>query len=240
MDFCFPLRIRPLKFTSMASDLYSILGVPRTATNAEIKERYRFLCHAYHPDKFGSDEQRQQANGEFQRINEAYDILSDSYSRAHYDAMFQNESSTSSPPPPVSARKQFNWKKELMQFGMLVLAVFVLVLGERLYSLSRAQTIPYPTDFTKWLVGNVITVEKGIIWDDRWTIEPGEVSDLRILKLSQNPTDNIYTATVSFRATARGRGIQVNEAVIRYRDGAEPGQLTFVEFVPIAVAKIGD
>jgi DnaJ-like protein len=67
-------------------DPYSILGVARTATDAEIKQQYRFLSHAYHPDKFATQAQRDMAGEEFKRINEAYDILSDSAARAYYDA----------------------------------------------------------------------------------------------------------------------------------------------------------
>jgi curved DNA-binding protein CbpA len=79
----------------MSDDYYSILGVHRTATAAEIKARYRFLCHAYHPDKFGSDAHRQTAEEEFKRINGAYQILSNPSQRADYDA-----SSFQSTPPP--------------------------------------------------------------------------------------------------------------------------------------------
>lgn len=45
----------------MNEDFYSILGVASTATAAEIKERYRYLSHAYHPDKFATKAQRDSA-----------------------------------------------------------------------------------------------------------------------------------------------------------------------------------
>ena len=59
-------------------DYYKILGVPRNATEQEIKRAYRRLAHKYHPDK-GGDEKK------FKEINEAYQVLSDKEKRAQYD-----------------------------------------------------------------------------------------------------------------------------------------------------------
>ena len=60
------------------TDYYSILGVPRTATDDEIKQAYRRLASQHHPDK-GGDTQR------FQEIQQAYATLSDSQQRQAYD-----------------------------------------------------------------------------------------------------------------------------------------------------------
>jgi hypothetical protein len=67
-------------------DHYQILGVSRFATSKQIKDRYRVLCHAYHPDKFSSTDHKSAAEDEFKRINEAYAILSDENRRRSYDA----------------------------------------------------------------------------------------------------------------------------------------------------------
>ena len=69
----------------MTTDFYSILGIDPAATAAEIRERFRFLSHAYHPDKFATIPQRKAAEREFKRINEAYQVLSDPIQRASYD-----------------------------------------------------------------------------------------------------------------------------------------------------------
>ncbi len=63
-------------------DLYTVLGVPPGASASEIKARFRFLSHAYHPDKFGLENHRQTAEEEFKRINSAYEILSDPEKRS--------------------------------------------------------------------------------------------------------------------------------------------------------------
>ncbi len=59
-------------------DYYQILGVNRTASDAEIKAAYRKLAMQYHPDR-GGDSKR------FSQINEAYEVLKDPQRRAQYD-----------------------------------------------------------------------------------------------------------------------------------------------------------
>ena len=64
---------------------YKTLNVHPKASQAEIKERFRFLANAYHPDKFASSTHKAQAEAEFKKINEAYQILSVPLKRAEYD-----------------------------------------------------------------------------------------------------------------------------------------------------------
>jgi len=63
-------------------DYYSILGVPRNATQEEIKEAYKRLAKKYHPDRNPGDKT---AEEKFKEINEAYQVLSDPQKRAQYD-----------------------------------------------------------------------------------------------------------------------------------------------------------
>lgn len=65
-------------------DLYAILGVPRTATQSEIKAAYRELARSRHPDVSASPD----ANAEFAQINEAYRILGNARRRGAYDLGF--------------------------------------------------------------------------------------------------------------------------------------------------------
>jgi DnaJ-class molecular chaperone len=64
---------------------YKILNVHPKASQAEIKERFRFLANAYHPDKFVNSTHKAQAEAEFKKINEAYQVLSVPLKRAEYD-----------------------------------------------------------------------------------------------------------------------------------------------------------
>ncbi|SDT89663.1 DnaJ domain-containing protein [Verrucomicrobium sp. GAS474] len=62
----------------MSKDYYKHLGLPRTATEAEIKSAYRRLANAHHPDKNGDP-------ALFLAINEAYGILGDAAKKKAYD-----------------------------------------------------------------------------------------------------------------------------------------------------------
>lgn len=62
-------------------DYYEVLGVPRSATTAEIKSAYRKLALEWHPDRNKSAN----ANEKFKEINEAYAVLSDPKKRETYD-----------------------------------------------------------------------------------------------------------------------------------------------------------
>ncbi|XP_020594683.1 uncharacterized protein LOC110034782, partial [Phalaenopsis equestris] len=68
-----------------AASFYSILGVSRDASLAEIRAAYRQLAMTWHPDRCGR-ERVQVANRRFQQIQEAYEVLSDERRRAMYDA----------------------------------------------------------------------------------------------------------------------------------------------------------
>jgi len=65
-------------------DYYQILGVPRTASPAEIKKAFRKLARAHHPDVKPDD---RAAERRFKDINEANAVLSDPAKRAQYDAL---------------------------------------------------------------------------------------------------------------------------------------------------------
>jgi molecular chaperone DnaJ len=65
-----------------SKDLYSILGVERSASDAELKKAYRKLAQKYHPDV---NKDNEEAEKKFKEINMAYEILSDKQKRAQYD-----------------------------------------------------------------------------------------------------------------------------------------------------------
>ena len=65
-------------------DFYEILGVAKTASDAEIKSAYRKAALKWHPDRHTGNDKKA-AEEKFKEINEAYQVLSDSQKKQAYD-----------------------------------------------------------------------------------------------------------------------------------------------------------
>jgi molecular chaperone DnaJ len=83
-------------------DYYVRLGVSRTASRGELRRAYRLLALRWHPDRAGPE-----ATELFQRISEAYQVLSDAQSRARYDQRLRDRE-PAAPQPRHGAATEYN------------------------------------------------------------------------------------------------------------------------------------
>jgi curved DNA-binding protein CbpA len=120
---------------------YETLGVPKTASEDEIRVAYRRLAKQYHPDVNGDPD----ANERFIAIQQAYEVLIDPDARARYDAALlggpgpdpQNPfrhggfSRGGWTPPPSGSGISWSWQKSESspgRVGMLILMLLGAVL----------------------------------------------------------------------------------------------------------------
>src|SRR5258708_33336836 len=85
-------------------DYYEVLGVPRNASDADIKKAFRKLARQYHPDvaktKKGAEEK-------LKEINEAYEVLSDPAKRKKYDELGPNWKQGAEFRPPPGFQQEY-------------------------------------------------------------------------------------------------------------------------------------
>jgi curved DNA-binding protein len=89
-------------------DLYAVLGVPRTASEAEIKKAYRKLARKHHPDVNPGDKKAEQ---HFKEVSAAYEVLSDKEKRKLYDEFGEDAARIGF--DPEKARAYREWQEQV-------------------------------------------------------------------------------------------------------------------------------
>ncbi|WP_041082264.1 molecular chaperone DnaJ [Thermotoga profunda] len=144
-----------------SKDYYAILGVPRDASQEDIKKAYKKLIKQWHPDLH--PENKKEAEEKFKEIQEAYEVLSDPQKKAMYDRFgyvgeteFAQQSSGS---PFEDVFRDFE-----SFFGRDVFDIFFGERGTEERQQTRRRSgedisITVEIDFTESLVGKQIPVE---------------------------------------------------------------------------------
>ena len=88
-------------------DYYKILGVPRTASEEDIKKAYRKLARKHHPDLNPGDAK---AEAEFKRLAEANEVLSDPEKRRNYDTYGDPAGPGAQVPPGFAQGEGFSFE----------------------------------------------------------------------------------------------------------------------------------
>jgi len=106
------------------TDYYDILGIPSSATQEEIKSKYRELSLMFHPDRIKTSLSEEMMN----QINEAYSVLSDIEKRKQYDekSIFTDSANQNT--------KQV-WKRQLKQ----MVTELLKILAQYSQNMSDAQ-----------------------------------------------------------------------------------------------------
>lgn len=95
-------------------DYYTVLGVPRNASEADIKKAFRKLARQYHPDVA---KDKKAAEAKFKEINEAHEVLSDADKRRKYDELGANWEQASRRPPRGGGARRGPGMPEDVHFG---------------------------------------------------------------------------------------------------------------------------
>lgn len=117
-------------------DYYEALGVPRSATQDEIKRAYRKLARKYHPDVSKDPN----ADARFKELGEAYAVLKDPEKRAAYDQMGSQWKSGQEfqPPPDWGAGFEFSGRNFGSGDGMDYSDFFEMLFGRQIHGRQRS------------------------------------------------------------------------------------------------------
>ena len=90
--------MKPPGYCAQYKDYYATLGVPKSASQDEIRKAFRKLARQYHPDVA---KDKKAAEAKFKEINEAYEVLGDAEKRKKYDTLGADwERGGAQQPPP--------------------------------------------------------------------------------------------------------------------------------------------
>lgn len=135
---------------------YDTLGVHQDATQDEIKRAYKSLAQKLHPDRQGGDEEA------FKRLQEAYAVLSDEDSRAHYDRTGESKRADSASEIDIALAQLFrDGIKRADHQGDLIAQCLMAAVARQLDIKEKIQTIKVDIAEIEKLRHRIIQQDKG-------------------------------------------------------------------------------
>ncbi len=218
-------------------DYYDILGVPKDASQEDIKRAYYILAAQYHPDKNNGNERR------FKEINEAYRVLSLKSSREKYDSTytFHNRKNKTTPDSTSKPKSEDKPKKESIflilsvmfvsywfakAFGAveLFIAIFIFVIVGRIFkSFQLSRTL-------KGLIIFISIVILALIIVIISTVVESSKSNEQITTENKTLTSPIITEKINIKPVAVKK--QIKEIVIvEYADFQCPACASYAPII---------
>ena len=220
-------------------DYYAALGVPRDATETEIKRAFRELARKHHPDVSPDN------NGEaFREINEAYAVLSDREARARYDRWGHQDDSTGLSAVVEAAQDIINdvfRRRRGKQRGKDLRYTLELTFSEAAFGCSKTIEIPAGDGNTReFTVVVAAGVASGTVKTFKGEGEPGKggasTGDLHVnLRVAEHDVfrrdglDVRSDHTISFAQAALGAVLEIatldGPVKMRIPEGTQPGRV---------------
>jgi molecular chaperone DnaJ len=205
-------------------DYYAVLGVPRDASDADIKRTFRELARQHHPDTGAVD------GGErFREINEAYAVLSDKDQRARYDRWGHADDSSSGLGAVVDAAQEIIndvfRRRRGKQKGKDIRYTLEVTFEEAAFGASKTVALPAVPEVGMKARELTVVIPAGIKDGTVKTLrgegehgkQGGQTGDLHVnIRIADHPTfkreghDVRSEATITFPQAALGAVIDVD------------------------------
>lgn len=165
---------------SDADDHYDALGLPADADPGAVRDAWRFLLTAYHPDRFRDPAQRERAEEITKRVNAAWQVLGDPALRSRYDlrrAAADEDHDAAAPPrmrelpcPTCATRNA------VPDAGGRLVHLACPACGERFPAMIGARCVGRPRLEKRWM---------GLRYEAQFADEDGELSIVTFRRLPQ-------------------------------------------------------